>query len=110
MTAEAAVAVLARVVAERGAPGHLRSDNGPELIAKALRSWLAEAGIGTLYIEPGAPWENGYAETFKSRMRDEVLESEEFTSLLEARVLGEQWKKPHNKDRPHTPLRDPTPA
>jgi len=110
MTAQAAVAVLARVVAERGAPGHLRSDNGPELIAKALRSWLAEAGIGTLYIEPGAPWENGYAESFNSRLRDELLESEEFTSLLEARVLGKQWKEQYNTVRPHSALGYRTPA
>src|SRR6185437_2525633 len=79
-------AVLAEVVGQRGTPVHLRSDNGPEFIAAALRSWLAEAGVETLYIEPGSPWENGYAESFNSKVRDEFLAVEEFTSLLEAQV------------------------
>src|SRR5262249_62157806 len=89
MTARAAAAVVARVIQERGAPGHLRSDNGSEMIAKAMRAMLAELGVETLYIEPGAPWENGYAEAFNSKLRDEPLEGEEFGSLLEARVLGQ---------------------
>jgi transposase InsO family protein len=110
MTAPAATAVRARVVGERGVPGPLRSDNGPERIAKALRSWLAQAGVGTLYIEPGAPWEKGYAESFNSRLREELLESEEFTSLREARVLGKQWQEPSNTVRPHSALGYRTPA
>jgi putative transposase len=73
LTARKAVAVLAEVVGQRGTPVHLRSDNGPEFIAAALRSWLAEAGVETLYIEPGSPWENGYAESFNSKVRDEFL-------------------------------------
>jgi len=110
MTARAAAAVLARVIQERGAPGHLRSDNGPEMIAKAMRALLAEAEVETLYIEPAAPWENGYAESFNSKLRDELLECEEFGSLLEARVLAKQWKEQYNTARPHSALGYRTPA
>src|SRR5581483_10448318 len=81
MTARAVSAVLATVVRGRGAPAHIRSDNGPEFIAKAIRGWMAKAGLETLYIEPGAPWENGYAESFNSKVRDELLNAEEFASL-----------------------------
>ena len=110
MTAKAAAAVVARVIAERGAPGHLRSDNGSEMIASAMRAMLAEVGVETLYIEPAAPWENGYAESFNSKLRDELLECEEFTSLLEARVLGKAWKEQYNTARPHSALGYRTPA
>ena len=110
MTARAVGAVLAGVVQERGAPGHIRSDNGPEFIAKAIRSWLAGAGVGTLYIEPGAPWENGYAESFNSKVRDELLNAEEFASELEARVVGKDWKREYNHERPHSSLGYRTPA
>jgi putative transposase len=110
LTARKAVAVLAEVVGQRGTPVHLRSDNGPEFIAAALRSWLAEAGVETWYIEPGSPWENGYAESFNSKVRDEFLAVEEFTSLLEAQVLGRHWKQSYNEERPHSALGYKTPA
>jgi putative transposase len=110
MTAQAVIAVLAAVVRERGAPGHIRSDNGPEFIAKGIRAWMSEAGLETLYIEPGAPWENGYAESFNSKVRDELLNAEEFGSLLEARVLAKEWKREYNHVRPHSSLGYRTPA
>ncbi len=105
--------VIARLTAMmkcRGAPRHMRSDNGPEFIAQAIRKWLSEAGVATLYIEPGAPWENGYAESFNSKVRDELLAREEFTSLLEARVLGRQWREDYNTRRPHSSLGYQTPS
>jgi putative transposase len=110
MTAKAVSAVLAGVVQERGAPGHMRSDNGPEFIARVIRGWMAKAGLETLYIEPGAPWENGYAESFNSKVRDELLNAEEFASELEARVLGKAWKEEYNHVRPHSALGYRTPA
>ena len=111
MTAEAVSEVLAGVVRERGAPrAHPQSDNGPEFIAKAIRAWMAEAGLETLYIEPGAPWENGYAESFNSKVRDELLNAEEFGSLLEAQVLAKEWKREYNHVRPHSSLGYRTPA
>jgi transposase InsO family protein len=110
LTAAAAVAVLAAAAGRRGAPRHVRSDNGPEFIARAIRGWLATAGVETLYIAPGAPWENGYAEAFHSRLRDELLDAEEFASLLEARVLAQQWQDEYNHERPHSSLGYRTPA
>jgi putative transposase len=110
MTAGAVNEVLAGVVRERGAPLHIRSDNGPEFIAKAIRSWMRGAGLETLYIEPGAPWENGYAESFNSKVRDELLNAEEFVSLLEARVLAKEWRQEYNHVRPHSSLGYRTPA
>jgi transposase InsO family protein len=110
MTAGAVSEVLAGVVRERGAPTHIRSDNGPEFIAKVIRAWMAKAGLETLYIEPGAPWENGYAESFNSKVRDELLNAEEFSSELEARVLGKAWRQEYNQVRPHSSLGYRTPA
>ena len=110
MTAREVAAVLAGVVARRGAPAHIRSDNGPEFIARAIRAWMAGAGLETLYVEPGAPWENGYAESFNSKVRDELLNAEEFSSLLEARVLGREWKRQYDHERPHSSLGYRTPA
>lgn len=110
MTAGAVSEVLAGVVRRRGAPMHIRSDNGPEFIAKAIRSWMTGAGLETLYIEPGAPWENGYAESFNSKVRDELLNAEEFVSLLEARVLAKEWRREYNHVRPHSSLGYRTPA
>jgi transposase InsO family protein len=110
MTAKAVTEVLAGVVRQRGVPAHIRSDNGPEFIAKAIRAWMAGAGLETLYIDPGAPWENGYAESFNSKVRDELLNAEEFASLLEARVLGQEWKQAYNHERPHSSLGYRTPA
>jgi transposase InsO family protein len=110
MTAKAVGEVLAGVVRERGSPLHIRSDNGPEFIAKAIRGWTAKAGLETLYIEPGAPWQNGYAESFNSKVRDELLNAEEFTSLLEAQVLAKEWQRDYNQVRPHSSLGYRTPA
>lgn len=110
MTAKAVGEVLAGVVRERGAPLHIRSDNGPEFIAKGIRGWMVKAGLETLSIEPGAPWENGYAESFNSKVRDELLNAEEFTSLVEAQVLAKEWKRDYNQVRPHSSLGYRTPA
>ncbi|WP_232056229.1 IS3 family transposase [Tuwongella immobilis] len=104
------IGVLAELVEVRGAPGHIRSDNGPEFIAGAIRDWLAGAGVGTLYVEPGSPWENGYAESFHSRVRDEFLGVEEFASVTEAKVLAGQWRREYNHERPHSSLGYKTPA
>ena len=95
----------------RGVPEHIRSDNGPEFTAKALREWLARTGVNTLFIEPGSPWENGYIESFNGKLRDELLNCEIFDTLLEAKVLVEMWRKEYNHHRPHSSLgyRPPAP-
>jgi len=110
MTAEDVLDVIAELFVVRGVPGHLRSDNGPEFIARALRRWLEWTDAKTLYIAPGAPWENGYAESFHSRLRDELLNVEEFANLAEARVLAERWQLEYNHRRPHSALGYQTPA
>ena len=89
---------------------HIRSDNGPEFIAKAVRQWLAKAAVETLYVAPASPWENGYAESFHSRLRDELLNAELFTSLAEARHLAGVWRLEYNHRRPHSGLGYLTPA
>jgi transposase InsO family protein len=94
----------------RGVPGYVRSDNGPEFIAQAMRVYLRSAGVGTLYIEPGAPWENGYAESFHSRLRDELLDRELFNDLREARFLANTWQSEYNHWRPHSGMGYQTPA
>jgi transposase InsO family protein len=94
----------------RGIPDHIRSDNGPEFTAKAVRKWLSSLGVKTLYIEPGSPWENGYVESFNGRMRDELLNREIFTTLKEAQVLIEQWRKEYNQVRPHSARNNRPPA
>ena len=86
----------------RGIPEHLRSDNGPEFTAKAIRAWLNRVEVKTLYIEPGSPWENGYIESFNGKLRDEFLDREIFTTLEEAKILIEQWRKEYNQIRPHS--------
>jgi len=86
----------------RGIPAHIRSDNGPEFTAEAIRKWLAKLGVKTLYIEPGSPWENGYIESFNGKLRDELLSREIFTTLQEAKVLIEQWRQEYNHLRPHS--------
>ncbi|MCC6545658.1 transposase family protein [Candidatus Sumerlaeota bacterium] len=108
--AKDAAAMLARVIAERGAPKHLRSDNGPEFIAQALRGFLKESNIGTLYIEPGSPWQNGFAESFNARVKDELIGVELFTSMKEAEVVGGDWREAYNNRRPHSALGYLTPA
>ncbi|MCA1738596.1 MAG: IS3 family transposase [Actinobacteria bacterium] len=110
ITAEDVVETLARLFTERGAPSFIRSDNGPEFIAKAVKRWLAASGVETLYIEPGAPWENAYSETFISRLRDELLNREEFANLKEAKVLAEDYRDHYNHHRPHGALGYLTPT
>ena len=108
--ADQVVAVIETLVAQRGAPAHLRMDNGPELIAWALRDWCRLAGTGTVYIEPGAPWQNPFIESFNGRVRDELLNVEEFGSLAEAQVVVEAWRVEYNTYRPHSSLGWLTPA
>ncbi|HEY5212638.1 MAG TPA: IS3 family transposase [Acidobacteriaceae bacterium] len=105
------ISALADVMAMKGVPEHLRSDNGPEFVAKDLRKWLAKTGAKTLYIEPGSPWENGYCESFNSKLRDEFLNGEIFYSIKELRVLAERWRVHYNTVRPHSSLgyRPPAP-
>jgi transposase InsO family protein len=95
----------------RGVPEHIRSDNGPEFTAKAIRTWLHRIGVTTLFIEPGSPWENGYVESFNGKMRDELLNREIFATLTEARILIERWVHEYNCIRPHSSLgyRPPAP-
>ena len=95
----------------RGIPEHIRSDNGPEFTAKAIRKWLERLGVKTLFIEPGSPWENGYIESFNGKLRDELLNREIFTTLIEAKVLIADWRKEYNQVRPHSALgyRPPAP-
>ena len=110
ITAERVIDVLLDLFRIRGVPKHIRSDNGPEFIAKAIRQWLVKAGVETLYVAPGSPWENGYAESFHSRLRDELTDREEFTSLAEAKHLGDAWRLEYNHRRPHSSLGYQTPA
>jgi putative transposase len=110
MTAPWMAQALVGLVRQRGAPVHIRSDNGPEFIARAIRKGLEEARVAVLYIRPGAPWENGCAESFHARLRDELLEREEFSGLTEARVLGRAWREEYNHKRPHSALGYRTPA
>ena len=104
------IGVLANLFATRGAPKHLRCDNGPEFIADGIRRWLAVLDVGTLYIEPGAPWQNAYAETFVGKLRDELLDRELFADLAEARYLLSRYRDEYNHDRPHSVLGYQTPA
>jgi putative transposase len=110
ITAEDVLSTLAGLFMHRGEPDYIRSDNGPEFIAKALKKWLAASGIKTLYIEPGAPWENAYSETFISRLRDELLNREVFANVKEAKVLAEDYRNHYNHRRPHGALGYLTPA
>ena len=109
-TAEDLITELERLVAVYGVPASLRCDNGPELIANALREWCRFSRIGISYIEPGSPWENAYVESFNGRVRDELLNIEEFGSLLEAQVVVEAWRIEYNTYRPHGALGGLTPA
>ena len=95
----------------RGVPAYIRSDNGPEFIADAVRQWIKAVGAQTAYIEPGSPWENGYCESFNARFRDELLNGEIFYSLKEARIVIEQWQRHYNTKRTHSALgyRPPAP-
>ena len=104
------VELISEVMLIRGVPRHIRSDNGPEFIAAAIRRYLEAAKVGTLYIEPGSPWENGYAESFHSRLRDELLNAEVFSGLRDAQGLAASWKNEYNHRRPHSSLGYQTPA
>jgi len=104
------IAVLAYLFTVRGSPGFIRSDNGTEFIADAIRGWLKDRSVGPLYIEPGSPWENGYAESFQGKFRDELLDRELFYSVREAKVLAENWRLEYNHHRPHSSLSYKTPA
>ncbi|RIJ16592.1 IS3 family transposase [Henriciella mobilis] len=101
---------LGELFVEHGPPEHIRSDNGPEFIATALREWLEKLNVRTLYIEPGSPWENGYCESFNSKLRDELLAREIFYDLREAQVLIENWRLFYNTARPHSSLGYKPPA
>jgi putative transposase len=111
MTAEEVREILAGVVAKRGAaPCRIRSDNGPEFVAQAIRLHLESSGSGTLPVAPGSPWQNGYAESFHSKLRDEFLELEEFESPAQAQALADLWREEYNTERPHSSLGYMTPA
>jgi len=112
LTSHNVIEVLTDLFIERGVPVHIRSDNGPEFIAKRVRDWLEKLQVRPLYIEPGSPWENGYIESFNGKMRDELLNLEIFYSLKEAKVLIEMWRKHYNTVRPHSALgyRSPVPT
>lgn len=104
ITSEDVIETLAEVFAMRGVPRAIRSDNGPEFIARAIQEWLKRLGIETLYVAPGSPWENGYAESFHSKLRDEFLGLEEFENLAAARKLTAAWREDYNHHRPHSSL------
>jgi putative transposase len=110
ITAEDVIETLATLFRRRGESIFIRSDNGPEFVAKAIKRWLEASGVKTLYIEPGSPWENAYSETFISRFSDELLKRELFADLLEAKVLVEDYREHYNHDRPHSALGYQTPA
>lgn len=101
---------LSNLFLTRGVPEHIRSDNGPEFTATAVREWLELVGSKTLFIEPGSLWENGFVESFNGKLRDELLNGEIFTTLFEAQVLIEDWRKQYNQIRPHSSLGYKPPA
>ena len=109
MTGADVVRQLARVVGRRGVPATIRSDNGPEFIGLAIRDWFRAASIGSLYVAPASPWENGYAESFHSRLRDEFLDRVEFESVVDARLQAARWRAEYNTERPHSSLGYRTP-
>ena len=110
ITASDLIGVLETVFLTRPAPKFMRSDNGPEFIARAIRAWLQKSGVSTAFIEPGSPWQNAYCESFNGKLRDELLAGELFTSLLEAQVLAESYRREYNTYRPHRSLGNMTPA
>jgi putative transposase len=109
-TGDDLVDLLADVFSIRGVPEFIRSDNGPEFISRRVREFLERIDIGTSFIQPGSPWENGYVESFHSRFRDECLSCEEFTTLHEAQEIIGQWRSGYNHRRPHSSLSGLTPA
>jgi len=109
-TARDVMLTLQYLFAVRGAPEHVRSDNGPEFIAKELQRWLQRAAVNTLYIQKASPWENGYVESFNGKLRDELLNRELFLSVPEARYVLDEWRAEYNHRRPHSSLNWQTPA
>lgn len=109
-TGKKVVEVLKELFAIRGRPKHIRSDNGPEFASKTVKKWLNDSGVGTLFIEPGSPWKNGYIESFNGKLRDECLNGELFLSLAEARYVVDRWRMDYNHHRPHSRLNCMTPA
>jgi transposase InsO family protein len=109
-TARDVMLTLQYLFAIRGAPEHIRSDNGPEFIAHELQRWLVRAAVQTLYIQKASPWENGYVESFNGKLRDELLNRELFLSVPEARFVLDEWRLEYNHRRPHTGLNWQTPA
>lgn len=111
LTSDDVLAAIAELSVARGVPEHVRSDNGPEFAAAAVCGWLARLGVGTLFIELGSSWENGYCESFNGKLRDELLDWEVFHSLREAQVLTEAWRRHYNTVRPRSALgyRPPAP-
>ena len=109
-TARQVIEVLRYLFAVRGAPQHIRSDNGPEFVAKELNKWLKQASVQTLFIAPGSPWENGYVESFNGKLRDELLNGELFLSVAEARWVIDRWRLDYNHHRLHSALDYQTPA
>lgn len=110
ITSRGVIRVLEELFALRGTPAYIRSDNGPEFIAERVRSWLEDNEVGPLYIEPGAPWQNAFGESFNGKLRDECLNLELFTSLAEARVVLEDFRLEYNHRRPHSSLGYQPPA
>lgn len=111
ITADKVVATLARLAIERGGPPvFVRFDNGPEFVSKAIADWCAETKTGAMFIDPGSPWQNAWIESFNGRFRDELLNLWQFDSLLEARVIIEDWRVDYNQNRPHSALGQQTPA
>jgi putative transposase len=106
----AIIEILTRLVAKRGVPACLRSDNEPEFVARRIKEWLKQKGIETLYIEPGSPWQNAKGESFNGRLRDECLNVEWFKGLREASVVIESWRQHYNNERPHSSLDYRTPS
>lgn len=109
-TSDDVIAALVDLIAIRGVPAFVRCDNGPEFISKSLRKFLERIDVGTSYIEPGSPWENGFVESFHSRFRNECLACEEFTTISEAMTVIDEWRNIYNQRRPHSSLGGQTPA
>ena len=110
ITSQDVIDKLFQIFVFRGVPEHIRSDNGPEFTARAIRAWLNRLGVKTLFIEKGSPWENGYIESFNGKLRDELLNREIFTTLTEAKILIEAWREEYNQIRPHSALNYQPPA
>ncbi len=104
------LATLTELFIQHGPPQHIRSDNGPEFCSTAVRNWLKQLQVKTLFIEPGSPWENGYVESFNGKLRDELLNLEIFYTLQEAQALIERWRQHYNQIRPHSSLDYQPPA